>query len=395
MKHVSNEARVGHTAPLPLPPILPPGLLPASPHDSQLLGLLLRLLLGYYYYAYYWASLRVCRDVAPCPLQATAARWTSAGGAGTWQTTRPSSTAGCRPLTAPWCTWKRCATHQHHDFVSHWRVSSASWGAAGRGKTFQLVPVVLPAGLWLPVGAAPVGVPHRHARQGDSRRIVLLSLIICALRSMWFGTTHVSRPGALPQRCRQPAAARAAAACPDVRIVISNRRRRLSRRTHRYLESPPPLVQTYPSLSRIATAACPDVPIIILNRHRRLSRRTHRYLESPPPLVQTYPSLSRIAFPVQMIVCERGDLVFVFNFHPSRSYTDYRVGCQASGAYKVRHGCRTARAVCMGTRVEQPRHPHAAELALAPTPARHAHACKHSHATVPVCPYMVVLPLAP
>ncbi len=36
-----------------------------------------------------------------------------------------------------------------------------------------------------------------------------------------------------------------------------------------------------------------------------------------------------------MIVCERGDLLFVFNFHPTSSYTDYRVGCNASGPYKV------------------------------------------------------------
>jgi len=27
-----------------------------------------------------------------------------------------------------------------------------------------------------------------------------------------------------------------------------------------------------------------------------------------------------------MIVFERGDLVFVFNFHPTNSYDDYRIG---------------------------------------------------------------------
>lgn len=37
-----------------------------------------------------------------------------------------------------------------------------------------------------------------------------------------------------------------------------------------------------------------------------------------------------------MIVCERGDLVFVFNFHPTNSYTDYKVGCNHPGPYKVR-----------------------------------------------------------
>ena len=38
----------------------------------------------------------------------------------------------------------------------------------------------------------------------------------------------------------------------------------------------------------------------------------------------------------KMIVTERGDLVMVFNFHPSNSYSDYRVGCLMPGSYKVR-----------------------------------------------------------
>eukprot|EP00195_Chlamydomonas_chlamydogama_P012705 CAMPEP_0202890322 /NCGR_PEP_ID=MMETSP1392-20130828/769_1 /ASSEMBLY_ACC=CAM_ASM_000868 /TAXON_ID=225041 /ORGANISM="Chlamydomonas chlamydogama, Strain SAG 11-48b" /LENGTH=858 /DNA_ID=CAMNT_0049573871 /DNA_START=126 /DNA_END=2702 /DNA_ORIENTATION=- len=37
----------------------------------------------------------------------------------------------------------------------------------------------------------------------------------------------------------------------------------------------------------------------------------------------------------KMIVVERGDLLFVFNFHPTNSYTDYRVGCKEGGEYKV------------------------------------------------------------
>lgn len=37
----------------------------------------------------------------------------------------------------------------------------------------------------------------------------------------------------------------------------------------------------------------------------------------------------------KLIVCERGDLVFVFNFHPSSSYTDYRVGCRDPGPYRL------------------------------------------------------------
>lgn len=37
----------------------------------------------------------------------------------------------------------------------------------------------------------------------------------------------------------------------------------------------------------------------------------------------------------KIIVAERGDLVFVFNFHPNQSFTDYRVGVPAAGTYKI------------------------------------------------------------
>ena len=38
----------------------------------------------------------------------------------------------------------------------------------------------------------------------------------------------------------------------------------------------------------------------------------------------------------RVIVFERGDLVFVFNFHWNNSYSDYRIGCLKPGKYKVR-----------------------------------------------------------
>ncbi len=41
----------------------------------------------------------------------------------------------------------------------------------------------------------------------------------------------------------------------------------------------------------------------------------------------------------KLIVTERGDLVMVFNFHPSNSYSDYRVGCLIPGDYKARNAC--------------------------------------------------------
>ena len=37
----------------------------------------------------------------------------------------------------------------------------------------------------------------------------------------------------------------------------------------------------------------------------------------------------------KMIVVERGDCVFVFNFHPNQSYSDYRVGCKHGGMYRL------------------------------------------------------------
>ena len=37
----------------------------------------------------------------------------------------------------------------------------------------------------------------------------------------------------------------------------------------------------------------------------------------------------------KLIVVERSDLVFVFNFHPTNSFTDYRVGTYLPGPYKV------------------------------------------------------------
>eukprot|EP00210_Caulerpa_lentillifera_P003282 g3133.t1 len=37
----------------------------------------------------------------------------------------------------------------------------------------------------------------------------------------------------------------------------------------------------------------------------------------------------------KVIVCERGDLVFVFNFHPTQSFTDYKIGCYLRRPYKI------------------------------------------------------------
>jgi 1,4-alpha-glucan branching enzyme len=36
-----------------------------------------------------------------------------------------------------------------------------------------------------------------------------------------------------------------------------------------------------------------------------------------------------------VIVFERGGLVFVFNFHTHKSYTDYRIGVEVAGEYRL------------------------------------------------------------
>ncbi|OMJ07227.1 1,4-alpha-glucan-branching enzyme, partial [Smittium culicis] len=36
----------------------------------------------------------------------------------------------------------------------------------------------------------------------------------------------------------------------------------------------------------------------------------------------------------KVIVFERGNLVWAFNFHPTNSYTDYRIGVPKAGTYK-------------------------------------------------------------
>jgi len=37
----------------------------------------------------------------------------------------------------------------------------------------------------------------------------------------------------------------------------------------------------------------------------------------------------------KVIVFERAGLIFVFNFNPSKSYTDYKIGVQVDGVYPL------------------------------------------------------------
>ena len=49
----------------------------------------------------------------------------------------------------------------------------------------------------------------------------------------------------------------------------------------------------------------------------------------------------------KLVVAERGDLVFVFNFHPVNSFSDYRVGCLEAGPYKARARLSETKFLCV------------------------------------------------
>nr|XP_015197484.1 PREDICTED: 1,4-alpha-glucan-branching enzyme isoform X2 [Lepisosteus oculatus] len=54
------------------------------------------------------------------------------------------------------------------------------------------------------------------------------------------------------------------------------------------------------------------------------------WLAAPPAFVSTKHEGDKI------IAFERGNVLFIFNFHPSNSYTDYRVGVELPGKYKIK-----------------------------------------------------------
>lgn len=37
----------------------------------------------------------------------------------------------------------------------------------------------------------------------------------------------------------------------------------------------------------------------------------------------------------KIISFDRAGLIFVFNFHPNKSFTDYQIGAQTSGRYRI------------------------------------------------------------
>lgn len=74
------------------------------------------------------------------------------------------------------------------------------------------------------------------------------------------------------------------------------------------------------------------------------------HVATPPDEPSAPDSLCSLALPSTLLLTHpAGDLVFVFNFHPTNSYTDYRVGCYKPGAYKVgaAAACRAPSFACL------------------------------------------------
>lgn len=65
------------------------------------------------------------------------------------------------------------------------------------------------------------------------------------------------------------------------------------------------------------------------DKHMNLTEAKYGWLHAP----QAYVSLKHEGDKV--IVFERAGLVFIFNFHPSNSFSDYRIGIEEAGTYRV------------------------------------------------------------
>ena len=61
----------------------------------------------------------------------------------------------------------------------------------------------------------------------------------------------------------------------------------------------------------------------------QLLDKSHPFLPAPPAHVSRHDDGDKL------IAFERGGLVFVFNFHSTKSYVDYRIGVEMPGKYKI------------------------------------------------------------
>ncbi|XP_056466533.1 1,4-alpha-glucan-branching enzyme [Gadus chalcogrammus] len=66
------------------------------------------------------------------------------------------------------------------------------------------------------------------------------------------------------------------------------------------------------------------------DRHMNLTEDAYGWLAAPPAYVSTKHEEDKV------IVFERAKVVFIFNFHPTRSYQDYTVAVEVSGKYTIK-----------------------------------------------------------
>jgi 1,4-alpha-glucan branching enzyme len=65
------------------------------------------------------------------------------------------------------------------------------------------------------------------------------------------------------------------------------------------------------------------------DRQMNLTEAAHGWLHAPQAFISLKNETDKV------IVFERGGVVFIFNFHPTASYADYRIGVDAPGTYKI------------------------------------------------------------
>ncbi|CAL8374993.1 unnamed protein product, partial [Gadus morhua 'NCC'] len=72
------------------------------------------------------------------------------------------------------------------------------------------------------------------------------------------------------------------------------------------------------------------VQLYAFDRHMNLTEDAYGWLAAPPAYVSTKHEEDKV------IVFERAKVVFIFNFHPTRSYQDYTVAVEVSGKYTIK-----------------------------------------------------------
>ncbi|XP_017346410.1 1,4-alpha-glucan-branching enzyme isoform X1 [Ictalurus punctatus] len=70
--------------------------------------------------------------------------------------------------------------------------------------------------------------------------------------------------------------------------------------------------------------------LYIFDRDMNRTEDKYGWLAAPPAHVSTKHEGDKV------IVFERSNVIFIFNFHPTNSYSDYRVGAGAPGKYKIK-----------------------------------------------------------